>query len=147
VNQTVKRNDGDTLGDTAKLFGLVGGYEHMGASGGALGVTAAFLNIGDNGVFEPIGGGIVANLAEVGAYYRRAWGGLRFSARGAAGYAWFSEDRMFVTTGVSETSRGAWNGYFGDAHAGAEYEVKIGRFYLRPEMSFDYLYLNENAHS
>lgn len=147
VNETVKRNDGETLGDTAKLFGLVGGYEHMGAAGGALGVTAAFLNIGDNGVFEPIGGGIVANLAEVGAYYRRAWGGLRLSVRGAAGYAWFSEDRMFVTTGVSETSRGAWNGYFGDAHAGAQYEVKLGRFFLRPELSFDYLYLNEDAHS
>ena len=147
VNETTKRNDGETLGDTAKLFGLVGGYEHMGANGGAVGVTAAYLNIGDDGVYEPIGGGIVANLAELGAYYRRAWGGLRFSARAAGGYAWFNEDRMFVTTGVSETSRGRWNGYFGDAHAGLEYEVKLGRFYMRPELSFDYLYLTEDAHS
>jgi hypothetical protein len=147
VNTTIKRNDGDTLGETDKLFGLVGGYEHMGANGGALGVTLAYLNIGDAGVFEPIGGGIVTNLAEVGAYYRRAWGGLRLSVRGAGGYAWFNEDRMFVTTGVSETSRGRWNGYFGDAHVGAEYEVKLGRFYMRPELSFDYLYLNEDAHS
>jgi hypothetical protein len=147
VNTTIKRNDGQTLGETDKLFGLVGGYEHMGANGGALGLTVAYLNIGDAGVFEPIGGGIVTNLAEVGAYYRRAWGGLRFSVRGAGGYAWFNEDRMFVTTGVSETSRGKWNGYFGDAHIGAEYEIKLGRFYMRPAVSFDYLYLNEDAHA
>jgi hypothetical protein len=147
VNTTVKRNDGETLGDTDKLFGLVGGWEHMGAAGGALGVTASYLNIGSNGVFEPIGGGIVVNLAELGAYYRRAWGGLRFSVRGAGGYAWFNEDREFVTTGVSESSKGRWNGYFADAHAGAEYEVRLGRFYMRPEVSVDYLYLNEDGHT
>ena len=39
VNETIKRNDGETLGSTDKLFGLVGGYEKMGAAGGALGVT------------------------------------------------------------------------------------------------------------
>ena len=147
VNQTIKRNDGDTLGSTAKLFGLVGGYEKMGAAGGALGVSVAYLNIADEGTAEPVNAHTISNIAEVGAYYRRAWGDLRFSARGGAGYAWFDEDRMFVTTGVSETSSGRWNGYFADAHVGAQWEGHIGRFYVRPEASFDYLYLNEDAHS
>ncbi len=147
VNQTIKRNDAEALGSTAKLFGLVGGYEKMGAAGGALGVTVAYLNTTDQGTAEPVNARTISNIAEVGAYYRRAWGDLHFSARGGGGYAWFTEDRMFVTTGVSETSSGNWNGYFGDAHVGADYEGHIGRFYVRPEVSFDYLYLNESAHS
>lgn len=147
VNQTIKRNDGATLGSTDKLFGLVGGYEKMGAAGGALGLTVAYLNVGDQGVAEPVNAHTISNIAEVGAYYRRAWGGLRFSVRGGAGYAWFNESRMFVTSGVSETSTGNWNGYFADAHAGAQWEGHLGRFYVRPEANFDYLYLNENAHN
>ena len=147
VNSTIKRNDGATLGSTDKMFGLIGGYEKMGAAGGALGVSVAYLNVADQGVAEPVNAHTIDNIAEVGAYYRRAWGGLRLSVRGGAGYAWFNENRMFVTTGVSETSTGNWNGYFADAHAGAQWEGHLGRFYVRPEASFDYLYLNENAHS
>ncbi len=146
VNQTIKRNDGETLGSTAQLFGLVGGYEKMGAAGGALGVSVAYLNVGDQGTAEPVNAQTIENIAEVGAYYRRAWGDLRFSVRGGGGYAWFNEDRMFLTTGVSQTSNGQWNGYFADGHVGLQYEAHLGRFYLRPEASFDYLYLNENAH-
>jgi hypothetical protein len=147
VNETLKRNDGDTLGETDKMFGLVGGYEKSGAAGGALGVTAAYLNIGGQGTASPVTGELVTNLAEIGAYYRRAWGGLRFSLRGAGGYAWFDEHRDFTTTGVAETSTGRWNGYFADAHAGLAYEFHISRFYIRPEFSADYLSLNEAAHA
>ena len=147
VNQTVKRNNGATLASTSKALGLVGGYEKMGAGGGALGVTLAYLNIQNVGVFEPLGARLVTQLLEVGAYYRRAWGGLQFSARAAGGYAWFEQDRQFVTTGVSVTSSGNWNGYFADAHVGLGYEARIGRFYVRPLLSADYLYLSENAHA
>jgi hypothetical protein len=147
VNATLKRNDGETLGETDKVFGMVGGYEKMGAAGGALGVDAAYLNIGGLGTFQPVTSSLVENIAEVGAYYRRAWGDLRISLRGGGGYAWFNENRSFVTTGVSLTSTGSWTGYFADAHAGAAYEFHISRFYIRPELSADYLSLNENAHS
>ena len=147
VNETLKRSDGATLGETDKMFGLVGGYEKMGAAGGALGVTVAYLNIGGQGTAAPVTGNLVTDLAEVGAYYRRAWGNLRISLRGAGGYAWFNENRDFTTTGVAETSTGHWNGYFADAHAGVAYEIHISRFYIRPELSADYLELNEAGHS
>jgi hypothetical protein len=146
VNTTLKREDGQTLGDTDRVFGLVGGYEKMGAGGGAFGLTLAYLNIGTQDVAEPVGGNLITDVVEAGAYYRRAWEGLRFSVRGAAGYAWFNEKRLFVTDGVSASSNGNWNGYFGDAHAGAEYEFHVSRFYVRPELSADYLYLNDGAH-
>jgi len=147
VNETLKRNDGETLGETDKMFGLVGGYEKAGPAGGAIGVTAAYLNIGGQGTASPVTGELVSNIAEIGAYYRRAWGGLRLSLRGAGGYAWYDEHRDFTTSGVAEASTGRWNGYFADAHAGAAYEFHISRFYIRPELSADYLNLNEAGHS
>ena len=117
------------------MFGLVGGYETMGPGGGALGVNAAYINIGGKGTATPVNGNLVSDVVELGAYYRRAWGGLRFSLRGGAGYAWFNEKREFLTTGAAENSSGDWNGYFADAHAGLAYEVHLGRFYARPELS------------
>ena len=66
--------------------------------------------------------------------------------RGGAGYAWFNGKRQFVTPGIAETSNGSWNGFFGDGHAGVEYEWRVSRFYVRPEFSADYLYLSENGH-
>jgi hypothetical protein len=147
VNQTIKREDGETLGATDQTFGLVGGYEHMGIGGGALGVTLAYMNIGNQGTFNPTNGALVTNIAEVGAYYRRAWGDLRFSVRGGAGYVWNNQRREFVTTGVTDIAYSAWNGYFADGHVGAEWEQHIGNYYLRPELSFDYLYLDQNGYN
>jgi hypothetical protein len=147
VNDTIKRQDGGSLGSTDKMFGIVGGYERSGPGGGAVGVTLAYMNIGEQGTFDPVDGNVVSNLAEVGAYYRRAWGDLRFSLRGGGGYGWFNQRREFVTSGVTDISYGGWNGYFGDAHAGAEYEAHLGRFYVRPSVAFDYVYLNEDAHN
>jgi outer membrane autotransporter protein len=69
-----------------------------------------------------------------------------FSVRGAGGYAWFNQRREFVTTGVTDIAYSNWNGYFGDGHVGAQYEQHIGAFYVRPEVGFDYLYLNQAAY-
>jgi hypothetical protein len=148
VNQRVTRQtNAYTLGSTAKVFGLVGGYEIKGAGGGALGLTLAYMNIDDEGVATPVGGRLVTDVLEGGAYYRRSIGGLRLSVRGAGGYAWFDDHAQFLTTGASESATGAWNGVFVDGHASAAYELHLSRFYIRPEVSVDYLYLNENAHS
>lgn len=147
VNERVKRASGDTLGSQSQLFGLVGGWEHMGAGGGALGFTASYLNVQDRDSAAAVGEHTVGSLLEVGAYYRRAIGGLRVSARGAGGYAFFNEDRQFVYTGVSRRALSNWGGLFADAHFGVDYEVHLGRFYARPGVSADYLYLRQNAHT
>ena len=147
VNERVKRRSGDTLGSQSQMFGLVGGYERMGAGGGALGVTFSYLNIQDRDSAAAVGEHTVASLLEAGAYYRRALGGLRFSARGAGGYAFFHEDRQFVYTGVSKRALSNWGAFFADAHVGTAYEFHVGRFYARPEISADYLFLRENGHT
>ena len=146
VNERVNRQTAETLGSNSKVFGLVGGYERMGAGGGALGFTISYLNVQDEGLAAPVGAHLVTDFMEGGVYYRRAWGGLRLSLRGAGGYAWFRDRREFLTTGLSETANGNWNGFFGDAHAGVGYEFHMSRFYFRPEVTADYLYLNESAH-
>ncbi|HUZ11745.1 MAG TPA: autotransporter outer membrane beta-barrel domain-containing protein [Caulobacteraceae bacterium] len=147
VNERVARTTAATLGENDRALGLVGGYEKMGLGGGAVGLTLSYLNIEDNGAAAAIGSHVVTNLVEAGAYYRRAWGGLRLSLRGAGGYAWFNQKRLFVATDVNEISYGAWNGVFADGHAGAAWQAHFGRFYLRPELDADYLYLDEAAHS
>jgi len=148
INQRVDRESGAaTLGSNGSVFGLVGGTEKAGEGGGAVGLTLAYLNIGDVGVASSIGAHLVTDLVEAGAYYRRTIGGFSFSLRGAGGYAGFNERRIFLTTGVSEASFGQWGGFFGDAHAGLAYEAHISRFYLRPQLSVDYLYLMQQRHS
>ncbi|HEX7759123.1 MAG TPA: autotransporter domain-containing protein [Caulobacteraceae bacterium] len=147
VNERVKRRSGDTLGSHSQMFGLVGGYEHMGAGGGALGATFSYLNVQDRDSAAAVGEHTVASLLEVGGYYRRAVGGLRISARGAGGYAFFHEDRQFISTGVSRRALSHWGAFFADSHVGAAYEVHLGRFYARPEVSADYLFLRENGHT
>jgi hypothetical protein len=145
VNEQVHRTTGATIGSSAKLLGLVGGYEKMGADGGALGLTVAYMNTQEQDSASAIGEHVVASMVEAGAYYRRAIGGLRFSARGAGGFAWFTGDRRFLGDGATNEALSAWNGYFFDGHAGAAYEQHVGRFYARPELSIDYLRLYESG--
>ncbi len=147
VNERVKRRSGDTLGSQSQAFGLVGGYERMGAGGGALGATFSYLNIQDRDSASAVGEHTVASLLEIGGYYRRAIGGLRVSARGGGGYAFFREDRKFISPGVSKRALSNWGAFFADSHVGAAYEVHLGRFYVRPEVSADYLFLRENGHT
>ncbi|HEY5107523.1 MAG TPA: autotransporter outer membrane beta-barrel domain-containing protein [Caulobacteraceae bacterium] len=145
VNERVDRQTQATLGSSAKLLGLVGGYERMGAGGGAIGLTVSYLNSQEQDAAAAIGEHVVASMLEAGAYYRRAIGGLTFSVRGAGGLAWFSGDRRFLDTGATNTALSNWTGVFFDGHAGVGYEAKFGRFYARPELSADYLRLTENA--
>ncbi|MGI9169833.1 MAG: autotransporter domain-containing protein, partial [Caulobacteraceae bacterium] len=93
-----------------------------------------------------VGEHVVGSMVEGGLYYRRAAGPLTISARGAVGYSWFSSDRRFVAPGAINVANSSWGGVFVDAHAGAGYEQHLGAFYVRPELSIDYLRLGEGAH-
>jgi uncharacterized protein with beta-barrel porin domain len=151
VNERVSRSGIDTLGSESQLLGLVGGYERMGLAGGALGVTLAYFNAAETDSAAVVGEHVIASMVEGGLYYRRAAGPFTFGARGAVGYSWFSSDRRFLapaatnTTGASNIATSNWGGVFFEGHAGAAYERKFGRFYARPELSIDYLRLQEGA--
>ena len=155
VNERVDRTGVQTDGSFSKLFGIVGGIEHTGAFGGAAGLTLAYFNANELDNAAQIGTGVVASMLEAGAYYRRSVGRFTMSARAAIGYSWFSDNRVFVaTTTVDNTTTGTelrahsnWGGLFYDGHFGASYEQPFGRFYARPEVSADFLELNEGAHT
>ena len=146
VNERVRRSGIETQGSYSSLLGLVGGYEHMGSGGGAIGVTLAYFNAQEADAGAQVGSHVEASMLEAGAYYRRAVGGLTISVRGAGGYSWFSGERRFLAPGATATAFSSWGGYFFDGHAGAAYERRFGRFYARPEVSADYLGLYESAH-
>ncbi len=147
VNDRVDRQGVDTLGTNAKLLELVGGYEHMGLAGGALGATLAYINDSEENNNPNIGAGVVASMVEAGLYYRRVAGPLTFSARAAGGYAWFSGVRTYDAPGVAVTANSSWDGTFIDGHAGVAYQGSLGRFYAVPSLSVDYLQLDESKRS
>jgi outer membrane autotransporter protein len=88
----------------------------------------------------------VMNFTEAGGYWRLRTGGFQADARAGLGYVWFDGDRKLLTSGLDLTSSAKWNGWIADAHAGASYEVRLGGFYARPELSVDYLRLSEDGY-
>ncbi len=145
VNERVNRSGLETVGSNTKLLGLVGGYERP-AAGGALGLSLAYFNDQEQDTAAAVGEHVVASMVEAGAYYRRTAGPITIAVRGAVGYSWFSSIRRFVAPGVVENASSNWGGLFADAHAQVSYEHHFGRYYAGPELTADYLMLQEGAH-
>ena len=147
VNVQVMRDAGVTAGSETKAFGFVGGYESMGSDGGALGATLAFVTAEEKDDVAKIGEETSVSLLEAGIYWRRSIGKFTFNARGSAGYGWFTGDRVFIDPAnaliVEATSD--WTGFSGVLSAAGAYEFTAGRFYARPALSVDYLYLSEDS--
>ncbi|MCF8506502.1 MAG: autotransporter outer membrane beta-barrel domain-containing protein [Caulobacter sp.] len=147
INVGVMREAGVGLGSDTQAFGFVGGYESMGADGGALGATLAFISAEEKDDIAQIGEETTISLLEAGVYWRRSVNNWLFSARGSAGYAWFDGDRVFVspTDSLIRQADSGWNGFTGLASLSAAYEANVGVAYIRPLISIDYLYLSEGS--
>jgi hypothetical protein len=151
INSLVRRDKGATAGSDNQAFGFVGGYEAMGDAGGALGLTLAYLNVEEHDTVAKVGEQTTASFVQGGAYWRRSIGGLRLNAGGGAGYGWFTGDRRFIAPdvngdGVADLilkNSADWTGATLNAFAGAAYEHKFGRYFVRPESRFDYVWLRE----
>lgn len=147
VNVQVMRDAGVTAGSETKAFGFVGGYESMGSDGGALGATLAFISAEEKDDVAKIGEETSVSLLEAGIYWRRSIGKFTLNARGSAGYGWFNGDRVFIdpaNTLIVEANS-EWTGFSGVLSAAGAYEFTAGRFYARPALSVDYLYLSEGS--
>ncbi len=147
VNVQVMRDAGVTAGSETKAFGFVGGYESMGADGGALGATLAFVTAEEKDEVAKIGEETSVSLLEAGIYWRRSIGKFTINARGSAGYGWFTGDRVFIdpTNALIVEATSDWTGFSGVLSASGAYELTAGRFYARPALSVDYLYLSEES--
>lgn len=145
LNVQVNRNGGETLGSETKGFGFVAGYEAMDDKGGALGLTLAYVGAEENDDAAMVGEQTSASVVEGGAYWRKAAGSWLFSVRGGGGYAFFDGDRKFVAPQEQtiRTASADWGGWLASASATAAYEARFGRYYVRPLVGVDYLYLKE----
>ena len=145
INSGVIRDAGDTAGSETKAFGFIAGYESLDTDGGALGATLAFIAAEEKDDIAQIGEETSVSLLEAGVYWRRQMGGLSFNVRGSAGYAWLDGDRVFIDpdTSLIVNADSDWSGYTAAASASLNYEARVGRFYLRPSASLDYLMFDE----
>ncbi|MDG2519987.1 autotransporter outer membrane beta-barrel domain-containing protein [Caulobacter segnis] len=141
-----REGEGGSLGADAQTFGFVGGYESMGDKGGALGLTLAYMNIEEHDQAARVGENTTASIVQGGIYGRKAMGNLIVSARGGVGYAWFDGERRLISPedNLDISNNAKWNGLTASASLGASYEVSVGRYFIRPETSLDYVYLNED---
>lgn len=143
----LQRDAVDAAGFKSRGFGLAGGFE---ATSGpdAVGVTASFVTTNYNDRGAALSERVVMNFLEGGIYARAGFGALRIDARAGLGYVAFDGARRLVSTDddLAVTAEADWKGWLADAHAGASYELSAGWFYVRPELSVDYLYLSEGGY-
>lgn len=87
---------------------------------------------------------------EAGLNFRQAFGPVRADGRFGVGYLHAESDRTFTLTGANALTREAkatWPGVSIAGHLGLTYDLLDGPFYVRPNLSADYLRLQENSHS
>ena len=139
------------IGSTAKYnvhgWGATGGYERQLGGLGSVGITAAFAAGRDTKSNNEL----VSDHYEGGVYWRGGSGPLRTYARATAGRVKFNGTRRFNGTvndvAIQRESEGKWKGNLYSGLAGVSYELRSGRFSIRPSASIDYMKLNEKGYT
>jgi hypothetical protein len=139
---SIDRDRDQALGFTSQGYGLAAGGELVGAAN-AVGFDGSFVTTTYKDRGAAVGERIVMNFAEGGLYWRLRAGGFQADARAGLGYVWFDSDRKLDGTDLAFSTTARWGGWLVDAHAGASYTARLGSFYARPEVSLDYIRLNE----
>jgi hypothetical protein len=134
-------------------FGMVGGYEQANGDG-AVGVAVAFMTNAVHDTVQAPESTLTASVVEAGVYWRSSGYGLNANANLNAGWAFFQSDRMVIDQVDDNTAatllrnaKSAWSGGLMSAQVGLNYPITVGRYYLKPEFSADYMALYESAHT
>jgi hypothetical protein len=142
---------------TSKSIGATSDYK-LGGWGAAAGVEAGLGNFGGVGVSLAYLSGrdtrgddeLISNQYEAGLYWRGQWGALSAFARGTAATINFDSTRVFSAPGnggeVTREAEGDWKGRLYSATAGASYDMKMGRFSVRPSILLEHYKLTEKAY-
>jgi outer membrane autotransporter protein len=141
----VDRDPAQAQGYRSHGYGLATGAEMVGQAN-AVGVNVSLVTADYKDKAATAGERVVMNFTEAGGYWRLRAGAFQADARAGLGYVWFDGDRRFLASGLDLAAKAKWNGWIADAHAGASYEVRLGGFYARPELSVDYLRLSEDGY-
>lgn len=137
----------DTPGNAGSGWGLVGGGDVAIGAHSRVGLSIGYIH---GSVRDSGSNGVDANQFGGGIHWYSAWGGLRLTAYGSAGYVRLKERRSLsgLTDSVPTvlTSNGDWNGLNAAAGAKASYEWTSRAFYLRPSALLTYNRLTEGSH-
>ncbi|WP_028968924.1 autotransporter outer membrane beta-barrel domain-containing protein [Sphingomonas sp. URHD0057] len=149
--QQVVWGSSKAIRDTASYniggWGFTGGYDLPIGKVGSVGLSATWLTASD----EKGGTELFSNHYEGGVYFRGGTGPLRLWGRATAGRVNFDSTRNFASTVggtiINRTSKGKWNGDLYSGSAGIAYDMRMGRFSLRPHASIEYLKLTEKGYT
>jgi len=147
-----RQDNATTNGYRAGGFGVIGGLEQA-RGDGAVGVSASFVTDGVVDDRQGPGANVSSTALEAGVYWRDQWGGLSMHASINGGYVYLSSDRLLFDQDSSgnvnlfDEAKSQWNGATASAEFGASYQIPIGKFYVRPEVIADYVYLYESAYT
>ncbi len=148
INFVANKDGENALGFRSHGFGMASGLE-TGTAVGSFGTSFAFTSSDMKTDDQQGNSNLSANMVELGLYWRATGPHMRAWARAAGGYAWFDSERQFVNADASTilTANSGWNGFSASAAAGMSYEQDFGRWFLRPEVTTEYFYLDEAAHN
>lgn len=141
----IRRDRQDAAGFKSQGFGFAAGMDLQGEAT-ALGANVSFVttDVKDRGAAA--GEEVSMNLVGAGLYWRLDGGPLQAAVRGGVGYAFFDGDRRLESPTLSLRADSKWNAWMVDAYAGVSYEMQVGSFYARPELSASYLRLAEDGY-
>jgi hypothetical protein len=147
--------DGGTDSQAYKAygFGAVGGYEFARSPLGIVGVSlgAATTEIDSKGAASDQK--LTAEIVDAGVYWRASVGGFSANARLAGDFVHVSSDRVASGLGsdgtpVIRTANGRWSGYGVNGRVMGSYEARLSRrVYLRPQVSADFLRIQEGSYT
>jgi uncharacterized protein with beta-barrel porin domain len=142
---------------TSKSVGATSDYK-LGGWGAAAGIEAGLGGAGGVGVSLAYLSGrdskgdneLISNQYEAGLYWRGRWGGLTAFARGTAATIKFDNTRRFSGFAdgatIKREAEGDWSGRLYSASAGASYDMRMGRFAIRPSVTLEHYKLTEKAY-
>lgn len=136
------------LGYRAKSFGLAAGFEQTTAREAAYGLAIGLVSTeyADGGA--GLGERTVMNFAGGSLYARKELGGWLADVRAGGGLVAFDSERRIVSAAdkLDLTAKADWIGWVAEAHAGLAYLLRLGRLYLRPHASVDYLRMRQQGY-
>jgi hypothetical protein len=128
-------------------FGFAGGLDTAFGPFHALGVTASFAS---TEVEDVIGGDepLQVRTYQAGAYAGFEKNGFNIDLYGGGGLSDFEQTRLVTVGNYFGSAEGEWQGSHANASLRAGYEIPFNdKFWARPSVSVDYLYLNEYGHT
>jgi hypothetical protein len=128
-------------------FGFSGGLDTAFGPFHAIGLNAGFSSseIEDVvGVDDPLN----VRTYQLGTYAGLQSGGFSLDLYGGGGISEFEQNRRVEVGGFTGTASGEWEAAHANAALRAGYEFTLNeKFWARPSLSVDYLYLNEYGHT